>query len=210
MLVPLMSSPDFPTDLNALRKQLKRRRAVIPPQQRQQAAKRAWQHLRHWPPLRRAKKIACYLAMPDEFPTDAIIAGLLRQGKAVYVPIIDRYQQRKMVFQRFAPAVPKQRNRFGIVEPILESRHQVPTAQLDLVLMPLVGFDQCGVRLGMGGGYYDTNFAFRMDRWRLRKPLLLGLAFNVQHCEHLKRNEWDVPVDAMLTETGVRRVTLPK
>ncbi len=164
----------------------------------------------HWPPLHRAKKVACYLAMPDEFPTDAIIAGLLRQGKEVYVPIIDRYQQRKMVFQRYKPTVPMQRNRFGIVEPLLKPRHQLAKPRLDLVLMPLVGFDLCGVRLGMGGGYYDTNFAFRMDRWRLKKPLLVGLAFDVQHCEHLSRNHWDVPVDAVLTETGVKRVSLFK
>ncbi len=156
--------------------------------------------------MRRAKKVACYLAMPDEFPTDAIIAGLLRQGKEVYVPVIDRCQQRKMVFQRYRPSAPMQRNRFGIVEPLLKPRHQLAMPQLDLVLVPLVGFDRCGVRLGMGGGYYDTNFAFRMDRWRFRKPLLLGLAFNVQHCEHLNKNHWDVPLDAMLTETGVRRV----
>ena len=143
--------------------------------------------------------------MPGEFPTDVIIAGLLRQGKAVYVPVVDPQRPRAMRFQRYRPGMPVRRNRFGIVEPVLQGRQQLPAARLDLVIVPLLGFDRRGGRLGMGGGYYDSHFGFRRDRWRHRKPLLLGLGFDAQRCDRLTLNPWDVSLDGVLTESGIKR-----
>ena len=190
-------------DSGALRRALKARRLAVSPRYREQAARRAWWHLRYWPVLRRVRGVACYLAMPGEFPTDVIIAGLLRQGKRVYVPVIDSRRPRSMVFQQYRPGATLRRNRFGIAEPVTQPRRQLPPGRLDLVIMPLLGFDPGGGRLGMGGGFYDSHFAFRRQGWRHRKPWLLGLGYDAQRCDRLALNPWDVPLDAMLTESGL-------
>ena len=183
-----------------LRRELRRKRAAIPRRQRERAACLAWQQLRRWPLLQRSRRVAAYIAMPGEFPTDKVIAGLHRQGREVYLPVIHFDRVRNMVFRRYFPGQKLRLNRYGIPEPVGNARNDIPARQLDLVLVPLLGFDHCGSRLGMGGGYYDTHFAFRLECWRLRKPWLLGLAFEVQHCEEIERNSWDVPLDAVLTE----------
>jgi len=86
---------------------------------------------------------------------------------------------------------------------VTRPRRQLSPGRLDLVIMPLLGFDPRGGRLGMGGGYYDSHFAFRRHGWRHRKPWLLGLGYDVQRCDRLVLNPWDVPLDAVLTESGL-------
>ena len=66
--------------------------------------------------------------------------------------------------------------------------------------MPLVGFDQQGYRLGMGGGYYDATLAFMQHRRLWRKPRLVGVAYECQRVETLPHDPWDMPLDAVLTE----------
>lgn len=102
-----------------------------------------------------------------------------------------------MVFaNRYHPLV---NNRYGILEP--STKYIKPTAQLDIILMPLVGFDRLGNRLGMGGGYYDRALAFkRRQAWR-KKPLLIGLAFDGQEIQQLAAQPWDIPMDAVATPT---------
>ena len=75
---------------------------------------------------------------------------------------------------------------------------------LDLVLVPLVGFDGAGNRLGMGGGFYDRSFAFLGQR-RWRRPRLVGVAFDLQRVDRLPRRAWDVPLDAVASERGCYR-----
>lgn len=191
-------------DSDDLRKALKKRRAQIPVIERTMAGNRVWRHLQHWPPLQHAKRVACYLSTLDEFPTERIIKGLLASGKEVYVPVVHASNKYRMIFQRYRPGVPMWRNRFGIEEPIPNRREQIAGGQLDLVLLPLLGFDHCGTRMGLGGGFYDRHFAFRLPPWRTKKPWLVGLGFDAQQCSSLVRNAWDVPLDAVVTESGIR------
>ena len=67
-------------------------------------------------------------------------------------------------------------------------------ADMKLVFMPLVGFDILGGRLGMGGGYYDKTFA-------TRESLLVGLAHDCQKVDSLPIESWDVPLDAIATDS---------
>jgi 5-formyltetrahydrofolate cyclo-ligase len=95
----------------------------------------------------------------------------------------------------------QRRNRLGIHEP--ESFRMIGARWLDVVFLPLVGFDACGVRLGMGGGYYDRAFAFR--RWRAvwHAPRLIGLAYSFQQVEGLTAAAHDVRLDAVVTEERI-------
>lgn len=71
---------------------------------------------------------------------------------------------------------------------------------LDLVLLPLVGFDDAGGRLGMGGGFYDRSLAYLARRQNWRKPTLLGLAHECQKVDRLAQASWDVPLAGTVTD----------
>lgn len=94
------------------------------------------------------------------------------------------------------------RNDFGILEPV--SREFVDARQLDLVLTPLVAFDAAGVRIGVGGGYYDRCFRFLAGRRGWRKPHLLGIAFGFQEIPAIAKAAWDVPLWGAATEDSCR------
>ncbi len=103
---------------------------------------------------------------------------------------------------RFAPwraGDPLVTNRFGIPEPDVEPSSALAPEALALVVMPLVGFDGHGQRLGMGGGWYDRSFAFR--RGRAAPPWLVGAGFGVQQVEALEAASWDIVPDAICTES---------
>jgi len=104
---------------------------------------------------------------------------------------------------RFAPFTPKsvlQKNCFNIPEPRVLRAQLLPGISMDLVLVPLVGFDGQGMRLGMGGGYYDHSFAARLFRCCWRKPRLIGVAYELQRVPRLDRQPWDVALDGVVTE----------
>ena len=94
-------------------------------------------------------------------------------------------------------------NRLGIAEPAGDVT--VGARWLDIVFLPLTGFDRAGVRLGSGGGFYDRAFAFR--RWRRfwHAPRLIGLGYAFQELPHLQSAAHDVLMDAVVTEEGMKR-----
>lgn len=73
-------------------------------------------------------------------------------------------------------------------------------AAMDVVMLPLLGFDVRGTRLGQGGGYYDRTLSKTSFR-----PYRIGLAYAAQQVPVLPREPWDVPLHAVLTESGLRR-----
>ena len=77
--------------------------------------------------------------------------------------------------------------------------------ELDLVFVPLVGFDPRGNRIGMGRGFYDSCFAFRRRLRHWRRPLLVGVAYDAQCVPVLPVETHDVPLDAIVTESSLRR-----
>ena len=104
-----------------------------------------------------------------------------------------------MVFQRIRAKQRLQKNRFGIDEPRRNRKQQRKVWALDLVLLPLVGFDRHGARLGMGGGFYDRSLAYRALRKNWHKPTLLGLAHECQQVDRLAMASWDVPLQGTVT-----------
>lgn len=90
------------------------------------------------------------------------------------------------------------KNRFSIDEPEHRTGTCVRGTTLDMVCVPLVGFNEQCDRLGMGAGYYDRAFAVR----GVKKTRLIGLGFNCQQAE-FDAAAHDVPMDAIITETGI-------
>lgn len=187
-----------------LRQQFHHRRNSVPSKSRYFHALRASQHLAQWPQLSQFKHSACYLSVKGELPTLPLIDVLWKSGQRVYLPLLHQSGHPKLHFLPYTPASPLKNNRFGIPEPIYHPRLERSAKQLDLVLMPLLAFDELGSRLGMGGGFYDRSFSFINDQQPTKKrPFLLGVAMHCQKAHRLERRPWDVPLDGVLTERGL-------
>ena len=156
-------------------------------------------HLR-W--LRAGKRVALYLPFDRELDTAALIDAARRRGVQLFVPvIIDRRHCRL----RFYPLKSETRpGVFGISVPRLRAT-PVLAQWLDLIVIPLVGVDSGGRRLGMGGGYYDRALASRRRRTIWKGPHLVGLAFECQRTDADFAESWDVRLDSLATESGVKQ-----
>ena len=154
------------------------------------------------PELAHAVRIAAYRAVRGEIDCDPIVQWAWQSGRRVYLPVTQ--PPRTMTFARWRHDDSFVTSRFGIDEPVPTAR-RVAVERLDVVLVPLVAFDDNGTRLGHGAGYYDAAFAFRRGLRRAR-PLLVGLAHAFQQVDHIDRREWDVPLDIIVTERKTLRV----
>jgi 5-formyltetrahydrofolate cyclo-ligase len=115
-------------------------------------------------------------------------------------------RRRTMAFVPLDGLGPPRVNAFGIDEPRAPASRRQPLLQLETVLVPLVGFDQAGHRLGMGAGFYDRALARRRDGTRAwRRPRLVGVAFACQEVPAIEPSPWDVALDVVVTERGVIR-----
>ncbi len=188
------------SDRRALRQLLRTRRRSVTPDERARAAQLVAQNADRYVHLRAGWRIAIYTAMPSELDTAPLIDLARRRDCVVYVPRIDRHSASHKM--RFVELTGRQRrNRLGIHEP--EGPVTIGARWLDVVFLPLVGFDARGVRLGMGGGYYDRAFAFRLWRTAWHAPRLIGLAYAFQQVEGLIAAPHDVRLDAVVTEERI-------
>lgn len=190
------------TDLSRaqLRRQLRMQRRALSRHAQRQAAQGLYKQLAQHPLFRRAKLIALYLPNDGEIDPRALLRAAQQRGKATYLPVLSPWPRSKMVFQRSRAGEPLRKNRFGIYEPKPNRKQQRKIWTLDLVLLPLVGFDRHGARLGMGGGFYDRSLAYRSMRKNWHKPTLLGLAHECQQVERLAMASWDVPLQGTVTD----------
>ncbi|HEV2268984.1 MAG TPA: 5-formyltetrahydrofolate cyclo-ligase [Steroidobacteraceae bacterium] len=189
----------------SLRASLRAKRRALSAAARARAARQIARHADRILHLHFGQRIGIYAATAEELDTSCLIALALRRGCLVYLPRIDpRRRVRSMRFAQItAAALASRINRFGIAEP--EGGELASARLLDVVFLPLVGFDRHGTRLGMGGGYYDRAFGFRRLRTSWHAPLLVGIAYASQEVEHIAPAAHDVPLDLVITERGVIR-----
>jgi 5-formyltetrahydrofolate cyclo-ligase len=186
----------------SMRAALRAKRRAVPAAERKASARLIAHHADCWLRLRPSWRIALYAALPEELDATPLIELARARGCRLYLPRIDRHSLgRKMQF--VAMNGRHRSNRLGIDEP--EGSQVIGARWLDVVFLPLVGFDSSGVRLGTGGGFYDRAFAFR--RWRKvwHTPQLVGLAYSFQQLERIIPAAHDVLLDAVITEKGVIR-----
>ena len=180
-----------------LRRELRARRSTLSPGTRLAAADAVARHLGGQPDLREAGYVGGYWAVNGELPLHAVQLRLA-PGQVWCLPIVQADGS-----LRFAPwraGDPTQANRYGIPEPVLAPESTLAPRQLQWALLPLLGFDRRGGRLGMGGGYYDRAFAFRRDA--AAPPRLIGVGYGFQELPSLPPGSWDVALDAIATEHG--------
>ena len=154
----------------------------------------------------RSHRIACYLANDGEIDPKNIMQTAWKLRKHVYLPVLSPFQS-KLYFAPYAEGMDMEINRFGINEPACRPLNWICAWQLDLMLLPLVAFDENGNRLGMGGGFYDRSLAYRASRTHSLRPTLIGLAHELQREDQLTMNSWDIPLDMIATEQRVIRIS---
>ena len=186
----------------AVRDRMRAARLALNAPQRMGAAEAVAKHLRALPILQQPGYVAGYWARGGDLPLHAV---LVPPPPFVYcLPCVTPAHD-----LRFAPWRPGDalvQNRFGIPEPDLAAESMLAPEVLDAVLVPLLAFNRAGVRLGMGGGFYDRSFAFLNTAPRRPRPLLIGVAYGFQEDDSLQAQAWDVPLDYIATERELIRV----
>jgi 5-formyltetrahydrofolate cyclo-ligase len=173
------------------------RRRQLSPVERIAAAQGLRRSLEQLPEYITDRHVAGYWATGGELPLNLAIAPLASRGQRFYLPVIGH--DRRLRFAPWETGAEVQPNRFGIPEPINVDEAIAPV-QLDLVLVPLVGFDRRGNRLGFGGGYYDRSFEFLQGSPRPAQPLLVGVAYAFQEMPEFEAAVWDIPLDYIATD----------
>ena len=188
-------------DRTTLRRELRQRRRALPPPTRIAAAEALADHLLALPffqPHAAASGfVAGYWAMDGEIGLHAFQLRL--PAPLVYcLPVL--HDDGSLRFAPWKAGDALVTNRYGIPEPAIESRDALTADDMALIVLPLVGFDADGHRLGMGGGWYDRSLAFRHAR--AAPPWLAGAAFETQRLDAVPAEAWDVRLDAVCTEAA--------
>ncbi|MFN3558150.1 MAG: 5-formyltetrahydrofolate cyclo-ligase [Brevundimonas sp.] len=145
----------------------------------------------HADALPAAELIAVYRAVGSELDMDALSLTLIDQGRSLCLPVVIQ-PDAAMIFRRWSPGEPLEPDQAGVPAPLPLAETVIP----DLILTPLLAFDDAGGRLGQGGGYYDRTFAALPDAIRI------GFAYAGQQVDDLPVEGHDIRLHGVLTEVG--------
>lgn len=178
---------------NSIRKILRQKKEAMIPEDRLLKSHRICRHLMEI--IRDKETVMVYTSKEKEVNTVPLIRALFGQKNPVVVPIIvkEDVSLRLSYLRDFSALVP---STFGVPEPI---GSEIPAAAEDIgtIVLPMLGFDRTGGRIGYGAGYYDR---FLSKNRNLRK---IGIAFACQEIDSLPVDENDIRMDYIITEDGM-------
>lgn len=186
-----------------IRREIRQRRNALTKQQQRFAAESLSQQLANLPEFKRAKRVALYLGNDGEIDPLPTLALAEAAGKTCYLPVLHPLKHNRIHFVRYRTGERLTTSYFGYPEPLLKHHQITQPWAIDLILMPLVAFDESGNRLGMGGGFYDRTLAFTTRT--PSRPRLIGLAHQCQQIDQIDVEPWDIPLDAIVTDKSVIR-----
>lgn len=189
-----MSAIDY-SERQLLRQHIRHLRRHLTPEQQSEAAEQLAEHAINLAPVSAAQSIALFLSTDGEINTRPLIARLWQQKKAVYLPVLHPFAPGNLLFLRYTPETQLVMNKLRIPEPPLDITQMTTLDRLDVMLVPLVAFDESGQRLGMGSGFYDRT----LQNWQRHGCLPIGIAHDCQRVEALPAAAWDIPLPAVLT-----------
>jgi len=182
-----------------LRAEARRRLRALDPAARAAAeaaiARRVWTV----PEIAAARTLLLFADLPEEVHTDTIAAEALRRGVTLVYPRT-RVETRTMTLHRVAALADLRAGNYGIREPAPEQCAEVGMAEVEVALVPGLAWDRAGNRLGRGAGYYDRMFA--RPEWR---GFRCGVFFAFQQVDAIPAEDWDLPMDAVVTDAEVWR-----
>lgn len=194
--MPPISDPDLDRRKAGLRAKLQQRRREAKAANGAAIAALAAQRFLAAIPVQAGQAVAGYWPMDDELDPRPLMQALQQRGAILLLPGVAMRKAQPLAFRRWddISATPPA-GRFGIPAPPADAPAQTP----DILIVPLVGFDAAGHRLGMGGGFYDATLA----ALRSAGPVLaVGYAFAVQQVAELPSGPLDERLDWAVTERG--------
>lgn len=199
-----------------LRKEFREARRSLPVEQHEEAAQCIAAQLNTLPFVKSANTVAGYLVNDGEVNLKYYIESTWQLShKKFALPVLHPVCKGHLLFLDYTPHSQLINNKYNIEEPVLSCENVIPVTQFDVILMPLVGFDTSGNRLGMGGGYYDRTLSFTQRKLNTQSalnqhnPKLVGIAHDVQEVDALPIAPWDVPLDAIVTPSRTLIFTKP-
>ena len=181
-------------DLDKQRHDIRAWRKALTPELQQRASQNVAEQLLLQPQFTNAHSIGAYIANENEIDPSPIINMARQLGKTVYLPRMSEHKQYHLDFYVYNMADKLDINSYGIAEPNANA-NKIEPWKLDLVLLPLVAFDQFCNRIGRGAGFYDRCFAFVNELPQAERPQLIGLAYPEQEIASITAQPWDVAMD---------------
>jgi 5-formyltetrahydrofolate cyclo-ligase len=193
----IVCTMDKESQKNILRSQLQQQRNSLTAKQQSLYSKQICQQVFQANCFKNAQHIAFYTPVKGE--ANPLPLQSEKTSKSFYLPILSSENKYHLHFVKVDSNTQYKNNIYAIPEPIYSPQDIIPVEQLDLVIMPLVAADKEGHRMGMGGGYYDRSFAFKLNA-EVSYPQLLGFAYDFQLVDRLIAEPWDVPLDFIATD----------
>lgn len=145
-----------------------------------------------------SQNIACYMPIGNEIDTDVIIQAIFSQNKNCYLPAFLPPIPNRFGLVKFMAGDQLIKTKQGIMAPMVTPETIISPFNLDLVVLPLLGYNQGNFRLGRGAGYYDQVFSHRRHQPSSTQPYLLGIGYRWQKIE-FDADCWDVAMDEIIT-----------
>lgn len=139
-------------------------------------------------------KIASFLSLKNEIDTTSIN----KHFKNIYLPIIHPFIRHGLWFSKNTNKY--YLNKYKIKEPFYTPQNILAAWELDIIIVPVVGFNVEKYRMGMGGGFYDYSLSFKKDH---KSPLTIGIAFDEQQNNAIIINKYDIKLDIIITPTRI-------
>ena len=186
--------------MKEIRNIIKEKRSQLSEKELHLTSKAITERIRSFKFPKELTKIGIYYAVNNEVDVHPLCKILWQESKRVYLPIVEK---KKLLFGEYRNTSNLKNNRFKIPEPIVGLESQISAFELDLIFMPLVAFDPMGNRIGMGGGFYDRTLDNKQLDNDLKKPILVGVAYEFQKQNQIQPNPWDIPLDMIFTESKI-------
>jgi len=179
---------------DTLRAQLRDTRRALTDTEQRKAAQAVAKILAQQSWFNCAEQIALYKESDGELSTQPLHQLCRTRSCHCLLPIIKPQRQLRWALWPDQSALIA--NRYGILEPA-SPRAYTALQSCQVIVVPLVGFDRRGNRIGMGAGYYDRALA-QLDAER--RPIVVGLAHSCQEVAKITPQPWDIPLDYIVTE----------
>lgn len=192
------TEPSQKSSKSQLRKKIRHDRTRIATKTRQAWDAQINQHVCKLSMQLQASTVAAYLAFDGEPDLKPALSALESQGVRLALPVVQSAPGKSVItFRLWGEDVELKNNRYGIAEPV--GARDIHVTDIDLVLVPLVGWDRCGARLGMGASFYDRLF---QPFASLEKPVRMGVGYELQNVSSIPQEPWDIRLHGVLTESG--------
>lgn len=180
-----------------IRKEMRQRRLALSPETHQLTSQKICNALMARPEYKSANVIATYLPCQNEVDSKTLIDAAWAAHKTICLPVITDYQKKKMMFYTHTAKAPLIDNQYQILEPDTKQQTPLDSTDIDLLITPLIAFDQEGNRLGQGGGYYDRFLSQYLNA--KQKPIIAGIAYDFQEISNIPVDPWDIPLDFIIS-----------